>query len=62
MTLRELTKKIEEMSKIMGSELMDLPIYISDGYGLIPIYKDEHIEIIEGKLVLRNIEDEVDYQ
>ena len=60
MTLRELTKKIEEMSKIMGSELMDLPIYISDGYGLIPIYKDEHIEIIEGKLVLRNIEDEVD--
>ena len=60
MTLRELTKKIEEMSKIMGSELMDLPIYISDGYGLIPIYKDEHVEIIEGKLVLQNIEDEVD--
>ena len=60
MTLRELTKKIEEMSKITKLNLMDLPIYISDGYGLIPIYKNEHIEIIEGKLVLQNIEDEVD--
>lgn len=60
MTLRELTKKIEEMSKITGLNLMDLPVYISDGYGLIPIYKDEHVEIIEGKLVLQNIEDEVD--
>lgn len=60
MTLKELTKKIKEMSKFTELNLMDLPIYISDGYGLIPIYKDEHIEIVEGKLVLRNIEDEVD--
>ena len=60
MTFRELTKKIEEMSKFTELNLMDLPVYISDGYGLIPIYKDEHVEIIEGKLVLRNIEDEVD--
>ena len=60
MTLKELIKKVEEMSKITELNLMDLPIYISDGYGLIPIYKDEHIEIIEGKLVLQNIEDEVD--
>lgn len=60
MTLKELIKKVEEMSKIAETNLMDLPIYISDGYGLIPIYKDEHIEIIEGKLVLQNIEDEVD--
>ena len=60
MTFRELIKKVEEMSKITELNLMDLPIYISDGYGLIPIYKNEHIEIIEGKLVLQNIEDEVD--
>ena len=60
MTFRELIKKVEEMSKIAETDLMDLPIYISDGYGLIPIYKNEHVEIIEGKLVLRNIEDEVD--
>ena len=60
MTFKELIEKVEEMSKITELNLMDLPIYISDGYGLIPIYKDEHIEIIEGKLVLRNIEDEVD--
>ena len=43
MTFRELTKKIEEMSKITELNLMDLPVYISDGYGLIPIYKDEHV-------------------
>ena len=60
MTFKELIKKVEEMSKITGLNLMDLPVYISDGYGLIPIYKDEHIEIIEGKLVLINIDDEVD--
>lgn len=60
MTLKELIKRVEEMSKIAETNLMDLPIYISDGYGLIPIYKNEHVEIIEGKLVLQNIEDEVD--
>lgn len=60
MTFKELIKKVEKMSKIAETNLMDLPIYISDGYGLIPIYKDEHIEIIEGKLVLQNFEDEVD--